>query len=267
MKIGILKDSFEQYNSEPHLRASVVKHMQTSPGHYFAALSAPPVESKAFDEGTAVHSVCLEQSTDGFIRRPDGIDGRTKEGKARLQELESSGKIVLPGDVFDSMNKRLETFAGSKMAMSLYNNSEIEQSHYVKDPLTGLHLKARPDISKPGLVADFKTTANMKFFERDIWNLNYFIQVGFYSLVMEISTGTVCEAFYFIAQEKSGPYGVQVFSMDRHAVSFSKEKARELLTRIAICTEENTFPIYDDVLRSVGIPNWVINNEVIAGAV
>lgn len=261
MKLGIYKDSAEIYNSEPHLRSSAVKEMAISPGHYFEAMNSKPKESKAFDEGIAAHSVCLEQSTDSFIRRPDGIDGRTKEGKTKLQELEATGKIILPGDVFDSMERRLSTFADSKMAMSLYNNSDIETSHYVQDPVTGLHLKARPDISKPGLIADYKTTTNMARFESDIWNLKYFIQVGFYSLVMELSTGTEFNSFYFIAQEKTAPYGVQVFSMDKDAVQFSKEKARELLHRIAACAELNEYPIYSDVIKPIQVPAWVLANQ------
>lgn len=261
MKTGVFNDTFEAYNKEPHLRASVVKEMQSSPGHYLNALKAPPKESDAFDEGTATHSVCLEQSTDGFIRRPDGLDLRKPADKAKMQELEATGKIVLRGDVCDSLERRLSTFADSKMAMGLYNNAEIETSHYVKDSETGFFLKARPDITKPGMIADFKTTSSMQKFERDIWTLGYFIQVGFYSIVMEASTGTPFESFYFIAQEKSAPYGVQVFSMGRDAVHFSKQKARELLNQIAICTEEKTFPIYSDVVHPVEIPNWFLSKE------
>lgn len=262
MKLGIFKDSFEEYNSAPHFRASVVKEMRVSPGHFLEALNSPPKESKSFDEGTATHSVCLEQSTQGFVRRPDGLDLRTNAGKALMKELGAGGKIVLDQDVYDSLTKRLFTFANSGMAMALYNGADIEVSHYVKDPVSGLHLKARPDISKPGVIADFKTTSNMERFSRDIWALGYHIQVGFYSIVLELSTGTECNSFYFIAQEKSAPYGVQVFQMDRAAVAFAKEKARELLNRIAICTEENTFPIYSDTIRHVEIPGWVLSNEL-----
>lgn len=262
MKVGIYKDSFEVYNQEPHLRTSIVKEMRVSPGHYLSSLNGPPEEFDGADEGTAVHSVCLEQSTDGYIRRPDDLNLRTNEGKARMKELEATGKIVLHSEVFDSLEQRLDTFVSSQMAMSLYNNAEIEKSHYVKDPTTGLFLKARPDILKPGIIADFKTTGNMQKFEKDIWNLGYFIQVGFYSLVAEISTGTEFESFYFIAQEKKAPYGVQVFSMEREAVAFSKDKARELLHRIAACMEVNDFPIYSDSLKSVRIPTWVLSNEL-----
>lgn len=267
MKIGIFKDSFDEYNKEPHLRASAVKEMRVSPGHYLEALNSPPKESKAFDEGTATHSVCLEQSFDGFVRRPDDLNLRTNEGKARLKELESGGKIVLDQDVYDSLAKRLFTFVSSKMAMGLYAGAEIEHSHYVKDPVSGLHLKARPDIAKPGVIADFKTTSNMERFPRDIWALGYHIQVGFYSIVLELSTGTECNSFYFIAQEKSSPYGVQVFQMDRGAVAFAKQKARELLNQIALCTEEKTFPIYSDTIRQVEIPGWVLANELSEAAI
>ncbi len=261
MKTGIFKDPFDIYNKEPHLRASVVKEMQKSPGHYLNALNTPHTDSSVFDEGTVVHSVLLEQSTDGYIRRPDDIDGRTKAGKEKLDALKATGKIVLPGEVFDSLEKRLGTFCGSQKAMEIYNGADIETSHYAKDTETGFFIKARPDIVKPGIIADFKTTSFMPKFDKDIWTLGYFIQVGFYALTLKETTGSDFESFYFIAQEKKAPYGVQVFRLGAFEVNFAKQKARDLLTRVAICTQENTFPIYSDVVHHVEVPSWFLAND------
>lgn len=257
MKLGIHKDSKTEYHSLENLGSTSIKGMAISPGHFLEAWKGPKKESDAFDEGNVVNDVLLEQSLDTFVRRPDGIDGRTKDGKAALQELEATGKTIIKADVFDSLERRLSTFIQSVEAMKCYDHADVEMSYYAKDPITGLFIKARPDISKPGLLSDLKTTQNMRMFERQIWNLGYFIQCGFYSIVVELTTGIPVKEFKFIAQEKTAPYGVQVFKFDSETVSFCRERARELLNRAAVCIEANHFPIYDDVVKQVVVPPWV----------
>lgn len=278
MKLGIFKDPVEAYNQAPHLRASVVKEMEKSPGHYYAALTAKQKTTKYFDEGTVVHDVVLEQNTDRFIVVPEDAPKKPSSSQVNAKKPSEEtvkaiawwdhfsnsnrGKIVIDQELRDSLDLRLNTFVNSEAAINIYEGSQIEQSHYAQDPETGLYLKARPDMSKPGVIADFKTTKFMPGFVRDIWNNRYFIQVGFYSLVMELTTGSEFNSFYFIAQEKSPPYGVRVYSLDHSTVDFCKGKARELLNRVAVCTQDNCFPIYDDLIQSVSIPAWILSNEI-----
>ena len=260
-KIGIYSDSNEIYHSESHIGSTSLKKMAISPGHFLDAWKGPKVTSKAFDEGNLVHQVLLEQSLEGFVRRPDGVDGRTKDGKAILAELEASGKKVMTADVYDSMSQRLESFTRSTEAMRIYDHTEIEQSHYAQDPITGLYVKCRPDMQKHSMICDLKSTQIMATFEKQVWNLQYFVQLGFYALVAELTTGITIRELKFIAQEKSSPYGVQVFSLDRATVELSKSRARELLNRAAVCIADNHFPIYDDVTRVLTAPPWIDNNE------
>lgn len=262
MKTGIFLDTNEIYHAEAHIGSTSLKQMAISPGHFLEAWKGPKKESKAFDEGQAVHSVILEQNLDQFVKRPDGIDGRTKEGKAKLEELAASGKTVLAADIYDSLEKRLTTFVESGEAIRCYNGADVEKSFYAQDPVTGLFIKARPDIFKPGMIADLKTTSNMRFFEKDIFKLGYHVQAGFYSLVTEIVTGVRTQEFKFIAQEKTAPYGVRVFSLGEADLAFCKEKARELLNRASVCIKENKFPIYDDVISRVKVPVWVFEDGV-----
>lgn len=262
MKTGIFKDTSEVYHASEAIGSTSIKQMLTSPGHFYEAWRGPKKESKAFDEGNVVHSVLLEQDLSGYVRRPDGVDGRTKDGKAKLEELAATGKTVITADVYDSLERRLNTFVQFNEALSVYENAEIEKSHYAIDPVTGLYIKARPDILKPGFIGDVKTTQNMRLFENQIWNLGYFVQCGFYALVTEITTGKRVTEFKFIAQEKTAPYGVRVFKFDESTVSFCRETARGLLNRAAICIEAKEFPLFDDVVKQVTIPPWVFSNEM-----
>lgn len=262
IKFGQVVDSSEEYHSKTDFIGSTsLKQMGISPGHFYEAWKGPKKESKAFDEGSAVHAVLLEQNLDGFTRRPEGIDGRTKDGKAALAELELLGKPILSADVFDSLERRLTTFVCSNEAMKKYDNATVENSFYVKDSETGLMIKARPDLYKPGIISDLKTTQNMGLFEKQVWNFGYFIQCGLYSIVTELVTGTETREFNFIVQEKTAPYGVRTFYFDRPTIGFCKDRARELLNRTAVCIQEDRFPIYDDVSSQLIVPQWVASNE------
>jgi hypothetical protein len=261
MRTGIFLDSNEAYHEEKHIGSTSLKQMAISPAHFNEALNGPKKESKSFDEGQVVHSVLLEQSLDGFIKRPDGLDARTKEGKAKLAELEATGKKVIASDVFDSLERRLTAFVNSTESMKLYNGAEIEKSHYAKDPSTGLFIKCRPDIYSNGKITDLKTTSNMVGFERQIYSYGYHIQCGLYSIVTELTTGSEVSEFNFIVQEKSAPFGLKVFSFSKSEVDFCKSKARELLNRASVCMSENKFPSYDDVKNRLAIPTWVVTGE------
>lgn len=265
LKTGVFSDSGEVYHSEEHLGSTSIKAMRISPAHFYEAWKGPKIEKKSFDEGNLVHSVLLEQDLSGFVARPAGLDARTKEGKAQLEELKSSGKKVIDADVFDSLERRLESFCASGEAMRLYNDARIEESHYVQDHETGLYIKARPDICKPGILTDLKTTVSMGGFVRQFWNLGYNIQAGFYSLVLEQQTGIPVREFNVIVQEKSAPYGVQVFRLPRELLIQAKDDARALLNRASVFIRDNQFPSYDDVVIEITQPSWAITEDVFEG--
>lgn len=265
MKSGIFHDTNEAYHAEEHLGSTSVKAMRISPAHFYEAWKGLRIHKPAYDEGTAVHSVLLEQDLSGFIARPEGIDGRTKEGKAALAELEASGKIVLKSDVFDSLEQRLDAFCSSNEAMRLIRDAKIEQSCYTQDHETGLYIKARPDIMKPGTLSDIKTVASMGQFERQVWNYGYNIQAGFYSLVIEQMGSPEVREFNFVVQEKVAPYGVRVFRLTKPLLDASKAEARVLLNRCMVHIKENKFPSYDDVVTELRQPAWAIVEDAFEG--
>lgn len=258
MKTGTFQDSNEVYHSQEHIGSTSLKAMLLSPAHFYEAWKGPKKESHAFDEGNAVHSALLERNLDGFIRRPAGLDGRTKAGRAALEELEASGKIVIASDIYDSMERRLDAFVKSSEAMRVYNGAKIEQSYYVQDHDSGLYLKCRPDMDKAAVMGDLKTTSFMARFQIEIFSKKYHIQAGFYSLVREMVTGIPVREFKFIAQEKTAPYAVKVFNLYGAELEWCKTKARELINRAGVCVRENSFPGYDDVEIAVEIPEWTL---------
>lgn len=277
LKLGKFLDSYETYNAAPHMRASILKHMLVTPAHFEVALKMPQVHKKCYDEGTVVHDVNLEQNTSRFIVLP--ADAPRKPTSAQINAKKPSddttaaikwwtefnqaneGKIIIDQELFDTLEPRLNAFAGSSEAMRLYNGANIEESFYAAYPAADMLLKARPDINKPGVITDFKTTANMKWFHNDIVKFGYHIQAGFHSLTVRLVTGIKTREFNWIVQEKTAPFGVRVFTLDETQIEALENRALELLMRASVCIRENKFPGYDDIRVQLKLPAYALNEE------
>ena len=87
------------YDSMQALNFSGCKELLKSPAHYQAYLNNPREETKALKVGKYVHALVLEPdaAVTGFAILPEGIDRRTKDGKATYEAFMSTaeGKTVL----------------------------------------------------------------------------------------------------------------------------------------------------------------------------
>lgn len=258
MELGIFKDSIKKYHENEAVGSTSVKQMAISRKHFYIAWKGwDKKESKAFDEGQAVHSVLLENNAELFVPKPEGVDRRSKEGKKILDDLELNGKIILDKKIYDSLFERQKVFMNCVEARKVFDGAQIEMSHYTRDANTKLFLKARPDMINGSVIGDLKTTGNMQFFEKDIFRYGYHIQAGFYSLVCEKLREQRIQEFKFIAQEKTPPYGVKVFSFGKTELDLCRSKALDLLNRVSSAIQENKFPIYDDIVIDVKFPKWL----------
>lgn len=80
----------EDYHADPSLGSSGIRELLRSPYHFWAAYRAPgrpaPEPSAAMRLGTMVHALILEPEPfrSRFVMQPDGLDMRTREGKALM---------------------------------------------------------------------------------------------------------------------------------------------------------------------------------------
>jgi exodeoxyribonuclease VIII len=260
----VFNEPGEIYHSKKeYINSTALKEMAKSPAHFKQAWTGPQKTSKAFEDGQLIHSAILEQDLSGYVARPEGVGARSKEDKAVIAELEATGKKVITAEMYASMVGRLDAFIANPDAMKLYNGAKVEVSAYGKDLESGLLVKARPDILGSNYIADFKTTANMGRFERDVFNYGYHIQLAHYSAVVEAAThGGPIKRVYIIAQEKEAPYGVKVFEFAPDVMRVALDLRQELLNRAAVSIEQGTFPSYDVGLTVINeIPGWANNQD------
>ena len=263
----------EMSNAEYHAHKAISKSKldaaRKSGRHLYDMLYGPPRESKPhFDLGTVLHASALpgEDADEIAARKPEGMDMRTKEGKAFLAE--HKGKIILnPSDAY-SLDQMMLSLREHPFSAGLVNGDlkgKAEQSFFCTDPETGLELKARPDfiLDDCSLILDLKTTvdASPKGFQRSVANYRYFVQASHYLDVVESATGTRPQAFLFIAVEKTRPFSTAVYMADQPMIDFGKQQAREDLNNIAQWIADDKFPGYSERVEEISLPKWMLPKE------
>ena len=261
-------------NTDYHAHAAVSKsHLDQvcrSPLHYWARYLDPnrvvPEPTPAMAIGSAVHTHVLEldQWDARYVSAPDGIDRRTKAGKAEWEAFTTAatGRIVLPkADADLVMRMAHSVFTHPAAAMLLALPGKAETTHMWTDAATGLQCKCRPDwLTDDGrLLVDLKTTedASPRGFSRSIVQWRYFLQASWYLDGIEQATGTRPEQFLFLCVEKKAPYAVAVYAADAEMIAAGAQTAARDLDVLATCKVAGAWPGYSDQIETISLPPWM----------
>jgi hypothetical protein len=261
-------------NTDYHAHAAISKshldQVARSPLHYFARYLDPnrivPEPTPAMAIGSAVHTHVLEldQWDARYVSAPDGIDRRTKAGKAEWEAFTAAatGRTVLPkADADLVMRMAHSVFTHPAAAMLLALPGKAETTHMWTDAATGLQCKCRPDwLTDDGrLLVDLKTTedASPRGFSRSIVQWRYFLQASWYLDGIEQATGTRPEQFLFLCVEKKAPYAVAVYAADAEMIAAGAQTAARDLDVLATCKAANAWPGYSDQIEPISLPPWM----------
>lgn len=219
-------------------------------------------ESTAFDFGTCVHDVILEQTTERFLKGPEVSSKATKEWKDFVQL--NKEKIVLSPSEHARVLGAFESFCNHDFAHKMVSMSDCEVSLFAKDTETGLSLKARQDMLAQDLsfIADLKTTAsaNAKDIQNSIIRYGYDVSAAHYLAVTEIATGVRPASFFWVFIEKEAPYLINVVEASPELLARGERIRRELLNKIAVAIETKEFPGYSGIAK-VTVPAWADREE------
>ena len=269
MKPGLYGNlSGEEYHKEPGLSASGLRLLDKSPLHYKAA---PRADTEALRFGTAVHCAVLEPERfeREYTRAPEGIDRRTKEGRAAWSEFEaaSEGKTVLKPEDHKALLGVAEAVHAHPLAGKLLTGGAAEQSLFWNERVyyggrwADILCKCRPDYVKPLLdgpvIVDLKTTRDAgaaKFQRSAYWDFGYHIQAAHYLRGFEAATGETARGFIFVAVEKEPPWAVNVFQAAANFLAAGTMRAEELYKVFAACKDNDEWPGYPAVIRELGLP-------------
>ena len=273
----MITESNEVYHANSAISHSKLELFRRRPVSYYrrfiARTVARPETTEAFRIGSAAHCAVLEPATfwDRYALRPDGIDRRTKDGKAAFAEFESAnvGKVVIGSDELGDVREMAAAVQHHPLASQLLAAGQPELSWRVQ-PSGSLALQCRTDwFNSAGCelsggrpyVADLKTVESLdsdafRNFERACFSFGYHRQAGFYlPLITEIIGSPVFD-FLFIVVEKAEPYGCAVYRLSDAATARGHDETITDLLRLQNCIKSEQWPNLPNDLREIGLPKW-----------
>ena len=257
------------YHAHPAISKSHLDQVARSPLHYWAAYLDPARQPReataAMAIGSALHTHVLEldQWDARYVTAPDGIDRRTKMGKAEWEVFTtaSTGRTVLTkADADLVMRMGRAVFGHPAAAMLLALPGKAETTHMWTDAATGLQCKCRPDwLTDDGrIMVDVKTTENAspREFARSIAQWRYHVQASWYLDGVEQSTGTRPEQFLFVCVEKKS-FVCAVYAADAEMIAAGAKTAARDLEVLATCKAADAWPGYSDQIEPISLPAWM----------
>lgn len=265
MEPGIYYDiSNEAYHSGPGISKSQLDDIARSPAIFQWRKDAPvdTEKTKALDLGTDFHCAVLEPErfADMYRVGPE-VNRRTTAGKTEEKEFfekcEKDGAVPITHD--DA--RKVELMRGSVMAHPIAKQMIAAQGHaeasiYWHDESTGNLCRCRPDKFIPdwNWIVDVKTTADMKKFRREFYDLRYHVQDAFYTDGYAAQFGER-PTFVFVVTSTTidcGRYPTEVFFLDEEAKAAGRSEYQSNLVTYSECLSRNEWP----GIATLSLPHW-----------
>ena len=278
----MITESNETYHANDAVSHSKLELFRRRPISYYRRFIARTVErpeaTEAFRIGSAAHCAVLEpdEFRNRYAQRPEGIDRRTKDGKAAFAQFEAEnvGKVIIGSDELGDVREMAAAVAHHPLASQLLAAGKPELTWRVS-PAGSLALQCRTDWFNPTgcelsggrpYVADLKTVESLdsdafRNFERACFSFGYHRQAGFYLPLITEITGAPVFDFFFVAVEKVEPFGVAVYRLSDAAIARGQDETITDLVRLQSCLASNTWPNLDPALREIGLPKWYGGGE------
>lgn len=278
--LGVLHKglTYDEYHDAPGVRSGYLSDIRRSPAHFQAKQLNPKDPTEALEFGKLFHSAIEngEKFLD-MIKVMPKFTGKTLEGnesgnskEAKLKRVEwamnlKPGAIVVTEDQAKQLTGMMKVISNHSKAKFLLKDSIRESSGWVKDPITGLILKFRPDlISAHEYVVDFKTTmdASRQSFYWDVFSLRgrdprfYILNAAHYAYCGKLLGLKRHDSFVFVAIEKTAPWGLNVFGIDKGQLDIGERWRAHLTRQYAECLASGKWPCYAEDVQSFETPMY-----------
>ena len=267
MTNALLKTDFVEesdYRSESSYSASDLK-LETKTNGFtlwdskFNPNTRKKVDTPALKIGRMIHKAVLEPNE--FTSFYQVIENkRTKEGKAKIIELEEKGIEAISFEERVLANDIRDAVANHSIASDLFSKGAPEQSFWWDHEETDLSLKCRADWINGDTVIDLKTTAeggaHEDVFSRSMAQFLYHLQAAHY---LEGTSVIGCKRFVFVAVEKVYPFNIGIYELDSESIEEGLRLQKESLRRIANYVKTNKWTGYntsEEGIKTISIPYW-----------
>jgi hypothetical protein len=258
-----------KYHALSAVGSSTLKNMAVSPAYYkqneLANQSKKP--SAALMIGSMFHELILESEKElSFACQPEGLDKRTKEGKAQWaqfnQECEVLGKTPMSKTDYDNTIAMAEAFKNTEACQRMFRGDVSTEVSIISN-----ERKCRFDLLKEtpaGFVAyDLKTTddlpQNQKDWQRYFVKWRYDIQAAWYVNVASKADINVI-AFNFVVISKKPPYDYAVVRLSEDFLENGLIDGEVAYQTYLRCIQENHWPgnfeRSEEKCLKIEMPGW-----------
>lgn len=266
------------YHSGPEVSSTLLKHMAVSPAHAYAYMTEKKDSTALMKFGTAWHAHYFEPEVfkRDYIIVPDGLDKRTKDGKAVWADIEASGKeqiLAKDAALIERMSANASDLLRSKEIG--YLDSEVLTECSIFSEIYGVEIRIRPDLlvmpcSKfpRGLIVDGKTCADAspEGFGRHAWNNLFHIQAALYSHTVArlFELDEPFAPFSWLAVERGSPNCALYHDAPEALLQYGWEEVLRLIDEFKACKRWDDWPGYKQESSELLLPSYamrVINGD------
>jgi hypothetical protein len=263
-----MQNEFNPY--EIALSHSTLSLLAKSPIHFKQYYTIPDddeQDSNSIILGNITDHLLLGSQLPYFIL-DEGIDLRTKDGKAIKEEAEKSGKQVIKRSQYDIGVSMADAVLLNRTAAHVFKKEAeaINQKRIDwKDERTGIKLKGFIDrvIPSIGRMIELKTSkdASPKWFTRNYFDYGYHRQAALYFDGCKQNNITITDSCCIVV-ENSPPFNVAVYYITPETLLRGREDYSRLIDTFIRCRDEGLFELSYDAyspsgIYDINVPTWL----------
>ena len=226
-------------------------------------------ENKAFDIGSAVHTLVLE---------PEKFDGqyacitdkppvrRGAEGQKKYDEFMSQyeGKTVLSIEDFATAKAMADAVRKHAVFKEIHGTGCVEDSIAWIDPESGVLLRTRPDFYNSRFILDVKTTKDIRphVFQRSVFEYGYHRQGALACDGLSAATGINYDKVILFVVGKDKPHFVRAYILTQQALERGRAEYKLGARCYAHCMKTGIWPGYAEIIEDIDLPVWAFNQEI-----
>lgn len=258
---------FRSYQLTDAINHSTLERMLPTAAHCKWALDHPDKGEGAVHLrlGTAIHSMVLEGKKDeAFAKsvavRPEGMNFRTKEGRAWRDEQIANGLTILTQDEFGALTAGVSNTLADPVCRQALEDGEPEVSLLWKHHDGETLLKARLDWVPNGMgcIVDLKVVsdASPEGFSRAVWEYGWHRKAAWYLDGWNaVNPDDQRTFFVWIAIEKRPPYLPALYQCHPLDIALGRQQNEQMLTDFLRARRTGIWPGYTALCSTqTGIP-------------
>lgn len=249
------------YRQHGGLNFSSAKNLLKSPLHYKASLEAKREPSKNMLFGSIVHAKVLENKDYPVAVMPDGLDGRTKEGKE--WKAANAGKETIAQDDWQQCQRMIDAVLGNKdvaYLLSLQGESEIGiVQRYQNVEIKGRIDRLFKDEDGKHAIFDFKTTQSVapEDFNKSCSAFCYCCQMVWYQNLVALEYGLDSPpAYFWVCVENSDAADVAIYQPSPEHIAIGQKQMEICIEKYVNYVEKGKFPGYGNGIQQLPFSKW-----------